>query len=534
MAFETIILRFRDLVTEAGDTIREHSKFINEEGCVWWAWWNKGNEVVPSTELSLLRTWSERDEGLAMYLVDSGQKKFYEAVCKDIKFSEKGFIPSPDATLTPTYYRSQKYRAWFRFTSLKECCAEQVRQFSYVQTDDLFADKSSDYSKFSGKRVYGLAELIQQNRTVWFVRKFDSKNDRDHEIILMDAHIVEPADFSSRYVELEGNALMWLSDLHLDSKSQLLPKFLEQRSLTKHIRESNMNLGTGFSEICGLIISGDITNCGKEEGFKIAEDLIQDLNRELRYPLQSSTIITCPGNHDFARKNEKLVKNKKQKDKSPSLIADHPDSYKGYCDFYHELHGKNPNEFFACGRKFLTSSGRTVEIAALNSVTLQQYEDFEGHGFLSQEQLDYVAKEMKWDQNINSCAIRIAVMHHHYLPTCYVERIDPTKASSVVYDAERLAQWMKKYNVRILLHGHKHKSFSAVVGFPKTTENEVVDLSDSSQLYVIGMGGTGAAACDNMYAIIRFLADSVCFDFYRIYPDNSSSGNRMHSIVIKL
>lgn len=35
---ETIVLRFRDLVTEENETISKHKKIIEEKGYVWWAW----------------------------------------------------------------------------------------------------------------------------------------------------------------------------------------------------------------------------------------------------------------------------------------------------------------------------------------------------------------------------------------------------------------------------------------------------------------------------------------------------------------
>ena len=36
MNFSTIILRFRDLVTESNETINKHIEIINEKGYVWW------------------------------------------------------------------------------------------------------------------------------------------------------------------------------------------------------------------------------------------------------------------------------------------------------------------------------------------------------------------------------------------------------------------------------------------------------------------------------------------------------------------
>ncbi len=42
MEFSTVILRFRDLVTEKDATIGRHKEIIKNN--VWWGWWNKGNE----------------------------------------------------------------------------------------------------------------------------------------------------------------------------------------------------------------------------------------------------------------------------------------------------------------------------------------------------------------------------------------------------------------------------------------------------------------------------------------------------------
>ena len=56
MDFQTIILRFRDLVTEENGTIKRHQDVIAQNGYVWWAWWKKGNETTPVPEFSSLAT----------------------------------------------------------------------------------------------------------------------------------------------------------------------------------------------------------------------------------------------------------------------------------------------------------------------------------------------------------------------------------------------------------------------------------------------------------------------------------------------
>lgn len=54
-SFETVILRFRDLVTAENETIAKHVAVIEKYGYVWWAWWKKGNEKTPVEEFALLR-----------------------------------------------------------------------------------------------------------------------------------------------------------------------------------------------------------------------------------------------------------------------------------------------------------------------------------------------------------------------------------------------------------------------------------------------------------------------------------------------
>ncbi len=44
---KTLILRFRDLITEDDGTINDHLNMIYNYGEVWWGWWMKQNETPP-------------------------------------------------------------------------------------------------------------------------------------------------------------------------------------------------------------------------------------------------------------------------------------------------------------------------------------------------------------------------------------------------------------------------------------------------------------------------------------------------------
>lgn len=76
----TIILRFRDLVTDRGQTVERHRDIIKTSGHVWWGWWRKHDETIPD---AIFRDLAERATagGFEAYLMDSGQDLLYKIVC---------------------------------------------------------------------------------------------------------------------------------------------------------------------------------------------------------------------------------------------------------------------------------------------------------------------------------------------------------------------------------------------------------------------------------------------------------------------
>ena len=89
----TIILRFRDLITSNGETIRVHRQLIEEHGFVWWGWWKKQTENAPK---DLLRDLSQRAHTLVpsenafhIYLYDSGQEQLFKAQLLQIAFQKR-------------------------------------------------------------------------------------------------------------------------------------------------------------------------------------------------------------------------------------------------------------------------------------------------------------------------------------------------------------------------------------------------------------------------------------------------------------
>lgn len=186
------------------------------------------------------------------------------------------------------------------------------------------------------------------------------------------------------------------------------------------------------------------------------------------------------------------------------------------------------------GEKLLLSSGYIVEIVALNSLYLQQHPNFNGHGYLSEKQLSFVETEMGWNNKKARNVIRIVMMHHHYLPVCYTEAIDVKRASSVVYDADRLMNWMIKHDVKVLLHGHKHKSIVTQVMYPAASSSNEVNETQMKKISVIGMGGTGSNNSQNIFGTLSFEDNKLYVKFYQIHSDESSDDSEYQTIVLPL
>ena len=125
-------------------------------------------------------------------------------------------------------------------TEIQECDSTLVRNFSYINVNSVYVESSSDYSKFNNKRIYHIQEMIQQNRTLWFVRNYEEEKDSDYEIALVDAFVVEPHDFSRKYYETNCDSLLWLSDLHFGKDNPFKVKIEDSTdvSMTMHIESA--------------------------------------------------------------------------------------------------------------------------------------------------------------------------------------------------------------------------------------------------------------------------------------------------------
>ena len=453
MSVETMILRFRDLSKNVGETIQLHQAKIVEHQYAWWGWWNKAGETIPSETFQALMSIIDRNGRLDVFLFDTGTATLYPAKINEIhwhrRFQE---IDSPYGDATPDYYEGRKLKAWYKLTEIGAGIKAEValREWSYVEVNELFETKRSIFQEFDGKQISSFEELRHQERTIWFIRRFRS-GDEVREILLYDTGRVRPSNFPENIIESHSARLLWLSDLHFSSDHHAFP-------LTEGVQRGNKLAeairkdldAQGFQEVGGIIITGDLTWRASKEEFTLVRSFLDDIMSWST--LTPNQIILCPGNHDIAFSD-------KPWEKGTSIPKATKESEENFKRFYSDLFSVMPNLYLASGRRFLLARSFVVEVASLNSSYLRQTKDvFQGQGFVGEEQWNFVATEMRWsDSNISAPRpFRIVMLHHHLVPVIPQELAVYEQLSSVVYDAGALCNWVVKHRINLVLHGHMH------------------------------------------------------------------------------
>lgn len=521
---ELIALRFRDLVTTPGDTIRLHRELAaTGPGHVWWGWWHKSGEAVPG---AVFRTLSEHitpGTPLKIILFDSGHQQVRYAYCSSIQWDPRyQRIPSPEREQTPAYYRDQQYLAWFKLVKIDDPVAEpdkELKSYTYLGIDEFFQNQKSRYTPFYRKRVAGCDELKQQDRTMWFLRATREK-DPVHEVSLLQKSQLDPRDFPEEYVASKSRHLLWVSDLH----------FGAHHGFPKATNEVTRDLGQAIEaaakshkveDFAGVIVSGDITWSAAKAEFDDARNFLQRIARSPS-TLDNYRFAICPGNHDLAFTDTPA-------DKASAIHHSTVprNARQNYEALYENLFYIKPNEHLSLGRRFLLGGHFPLELVCLNSSLLEQKEGwFQGHGFIGERQLEQVEHAFDWhaEQRPEHAELprpfRVVVMHHHLLPVTYAEEPQGGVSFSTVLDAERVARWLARHRVDVLLHGHMHQPYYATLTKPIDVKKPG---GDSHTFHIIGLGSTGVerghrGEFGNMFGVLSATAGALKVSIYEVTP----------------
>ena len=520
-----LVLRFRDLGLPLGETIRLHDQIISTHGSVWWGWWKKSGETVPGRFLQQLRSSIQSSLSTQVLLFDSGHSEIRYATCEavvwDASFSD---LPAPAPEQAPDYYRSRSFPVWFRFSKIGDVVdksSDELQKFAYVRVDEFFASGESRYTPFYDKRVSSIEELKQQDRTMWFLRKW-VRGDPTHTVSLVAKSSIDPTHFKKDYLASQSRNLLWVSDLHFGGGHHAFPLTTTStkadlgQSIEDALREA------GINDLAGVVVSGDITWKADPGEYEEAQAFMSRLARSPSV-LDFYRFAICTGNHDLAFSAE-------PSDKSAQVVeAAAPETaINAYSHFYQNLFSLAPNEYLTMGRRYLLGDHFPVEIVCLNTSLLEQKKGwFQGLGFVGDAQLKHASREFGWDGAVDDRPrpFRIVVMHHHLVPVTYAEEPKGGVSYSVVLDAERVTRWLLANRVDLVLHGHMHQSFFTKIVRP-------IDGGPSSSLehciHVAGLGSSGVAQdhrgeFQNMFATLRASARGMRLSVYSVFPGTEQS-----------
>ena len=538
VAVDKLILRFRDLVTDPSETIASHRAIIDAEEYVWWAWWHKLGEKVP-TEVFTELNRRMNSSPMQIYLMDSGQELLYEATCAEIRWAnDLEREPSPEPDKTPDYYKNRPYQAWFKLTHI---AADPVTDpeavlnaLTYERVDAFFKSGASQYVAFYGKRIYSLPELRQQDRTIWFVRPAQAA-DPHHEIALVNARTTMPRDFVTEPIAAPSRTFLWLSDVHLDSSGAHHTFALEPvhggRMLRSALEEDVKS--AGVTQLGGIIVSGDLTWRASVDDYEHVKAMMRNIQSWSRLA-DPAYFIVCPGNHDLAFSEDPASKDR------PVTVAP-PEARAPYEQFYSGFFQRGPNEFLAMGRRYLIENSRIVDIVALNTSLLEQHAGiFQGQGFVGDAQLGYVATQMGWKpENVESRAYRVLVLHHHVMPIVHTEVPERGRQYSLLLDAGAVLRWAVRYRVDLILHGHMHQPYCGLITLPIQSTGE---LTNTHTIGLAALASTGVGPDhrgdigQNLFGLLDFEPDGVRIRMYpisRTTPLNPANNPFLESKVLR-
>jgi 3',5'-cyclic AMP phosphodiesterase CpdA len=512
---ETLVLRFRDLVTPKGQTIVEHQQIIKAHGRAFWGWWNKLGEQPPQAVFEALSV-KAIGQGLDLFLFDSGQNMVHVGRCLAIHWSKDGApIASPNTAATPAYYKDQSYLAWFELASISAPTdLSPLRNYSYVRVDDFFAEGQSRFVQFYGKRIASAQELAQQNRTIWFVRPARS-GDADAELLL--TKVSPPDPFLRRIIDASSSNLLWVSDTHFSLDGHHSFPTDSTVNPTLGISIENALKDAEVRGLAGVMHTGDLTWKADPGEFQQATKFLAWLRTMASFD-NTDTFSLCPGNHDIAFSSDPANK------EAPVTIASDK-ATAAFRVFYKDYFGAEPNEFLSSGRRYLLARSMPVDVVSLNSSLLQQQPKwFQGHGFVGEAQLRDAAERMDWGVHDEPRPYRIVMLHHHVMPATYRDNPIGGHIYSVALDAEAIVQWVVKHRVDLVLHGHMHEPFCARV----SRLRDLVSGKEWHTFYVAGMGSSGVQRLHlgstgvNTFAVLQFATSGPHLSLYSVSPDDKS------------
>ena len=377
-------------------TIEEHEKIITTQGHCWWGWFRSEQDVDHSEEIE--QRLGNGDVGLW----ERSENLFYVASCDTVVTDNGRPVRTPEPALTPEYYRSEPYPAWFRFRSIRKTTPEEF--------EDRFGDLPD-----SPETLYWSPEEVQ-----------------------------DPL-----IIEARGSAILHLSDLrfgkHHRWRSESAPRrthMTADQAIIQMLRINDVGLASvGAVVICGNFVSEEPTEAAYRDALTFIDALCVQLPN-----VERDHIVIVPGADDFARPGDR--------ERTSQVL---------FRRFHQRLYGgaeKNLSRM----RRYEFESFR-LNVLPVNSVKYldidQRDEGLFGSGYDSQLSM---MRQDYWDNNERARVINVIAVHHHLiskavrLPEAAIQEPVRDRVMPGIRDARDVLDKLSSSRVALCLHGHLHEA----------------------------------------------------------------------------
>jgi predicted MPP superfamily phosphohydrolase len=458
----TIILRFRDLIA---DTIAEHTAILESCGEVWWGWWRKTTEPTHLDCLGRLASRLET-EMVTVGLYNRAEQLFFVADVTDCIFDEDGkLLESPNAMQTPSYYNTQRLRAWFKIVKIVEITQEE------------------------------------------FVEQFSSLPLGDETLFAVDHPRAGAAEVRDDIFKVNGNLIVHLSDLHFGSDygfpQQSVPGKFDLLTILAQDIKAQTREGIGL-----LIISGDLTSRGDATPLlNVAIPFLHSLCEKLS--LELDQVIIVPGNHDIPFNNF-------------SLGYDHE---KAFFTFMEKFYGSDQSSIEL--KRFLFPQDQLVEVLPINSVKLRSQETSD-YGWVDwQSYKNVLDLEGLSADSVRVAVLHhhlAPIVREERIPNDAY----PGAAISVLLNAGTVVEELQRYGFRYVLHGHQHTPAVSSISRGRFQEGSIELEGCSCPLFIVAGGSSGVMATridgefrDNTYGIYKLDKDGISLRVRQFNPANN-------------
>lgn len=495
------VFRYRDLVSK---TILEHRKMIAENKSCWWGWWKRPKEDNRIKVWDELKREASEEKPIPVGLFNSGTGKVYIALVTEVippnlnmADGQHPCVPPGEEKLIPPYYRESPFSfAWMRFKKIEDDAIDFFGKYSFDEAPDLPYYPKEILKQFHGKVIVDDSELRAMDTTIWVVRPREPV-DKEEKIVAHPPSIPVPVSYD--VITLKRKTILHITDLHYATD--------EHRNQHVWALEGECGIPTMADAIytaikkenIGLIlVTGDLTFQGAKKEYDEAEKGLTMLLVKLN--LGKENLVIVPGNHDIVWTKDTSYDDMAKVQLAPQIAKSN------YKAFYKNLLGHDANEHLSMGRRFLFPSGLAVEIAALNSSSLETGKNFlAGMGRVQETAFKDVADTLKWCDKNYGLALRILALHHHLTLTEDLEPADDYyKGFGIAVDAVRIQRLAAKYGVQLAVHGHKHRAFiwrSGVYELPEKVKRKY----SLGELSIIGGGSAGSCETESAMNFFNLL-----------------------------